>query len=130
MKQVLRSIKFWLPVLALIVLSAALYTHHVFNRYKVLDRELFNDFVKRVSTVSDSGGFSSQDQLSSFITDWADEKSLEYKIDSYGNIIFDTPAIARKKNVSPTLVILDMDYLPHRIMRSFLRQLQQLPQLI
>ena len=111
MKKYLRLYKFWLVILALIAVLGSLYLYHIANRYKVLDRAVFNDFADRVAAVSESGSFESQEQLSSLITEWADENSLDYKIDSAGNIIFNTPAIDRKKNVTPTVVILGMDYL-------------------
>lgn len=111
MKKYLRSYKFWLIIFAILAVTGSIYTYHMVNRYKVLDRAVFNDFKNRVHSVSESGGFESREQLSSFVTDWADEKFLEYRVDSAGNIIFDTPAIERKKNVTPTLVIVNVDYL-------------------
>lgn len=111
MKKYLRSYKFWLIIFAILAVTGSIYTYHMVNRYKVLDRAVFNDFRDRVHSVSESGGFESREQLSSFVTDWADENSLEYKLDSAGNIIFDTPAIERKKNVTPTLVIVNVNYL-------------------
>lgn len=111
MKKYLKSYKFWLVILAVIAVLGSLYLYHMANRYKVLDRAVFNDFADRVASVSESGSFASQKQLSSFITDWADENALEYKVDSAGNIIFDTPAIERKKNVTPTVIIVGINYL-------------------
>lgn len=111
MNKYLKSFKFWLLILAVTAVLGSLYLYHMANRYKVLDRAVFNDFADKLTAVSESDSFSSQEQLSSFITDWADQNSLDYKIDSAGNIIFDTPAIERKKNVTPTVIILGINYM-------------------
>lgn len=110
MKKFLRSYKFWLIIFALLVVTGSVYTYHMVNRYKVLDRAVFNDFRDRIISVSESGGFESPEQLSTFITDWANEKGIECKTDKAGNIIFDKAAIERKKNVTPTLIIVNMNY--------------------
>ena len=109
MKKLLRNYIFWLLILAIItglVYSVAQYRA---NRFKVLNRTAFNDFRTEFEKAFELG-FESQDQLSSFITDWADSNSLEYKTDSAGNIVFNTPAIDRKKNVSPTVIVVGMNY--------------------
>ena len=111
MKKYLHSYKFWLIIIALLAVTGSIYTYHIVNRYKVLDRAVFNDFRNSVKSVAESGGFESREQLSSFVTDWADKNSVEYKIDSHGNIIFDKAAIERKKNVTPTVIIVNTDYL-------------------
>ncbi|MBR2673872.1 MAG: hypothetical protein IKE52_00200 [Mogibacterium sp.] len=79
------------------------------TRYKVLDSDAFSDFLSEASKAIEEG-FESQDELSYFITNWADNKSLEYKVDKGGNIIFDSPAIERKKSVSPTVIVLGLNY--------------------
>lgn len=110
MKKYFSSYKFWLVIIFILAVIGSIYTYHMVNRYKVLDRAVFNDFRDRVNSVSEAGGFESPEQLSSFVTDWADEKNISYKKDKAGNIIFDKAAIERKKNVTPTLVIIDMNY--------------------
>jgi len=109
MKKLLR---YYILGLVLLVIIAGLFygfTKYKANRYKVLDRTAFNDFKADFEAASELG-FESQDQLSSFITDWADSNSLEYKTDSAGNIVFNTPAIDRKKSVSPTVIVVGMNY--------------------
>lgn len=109
MVKVFRNWKFWLLILAVIIAISSVYFYHRANRYKVLDRTAFSDLISETSAAAEEG-FESQEQLSSFITDWADKNGMAYDIDKAGNIIFDTPAIDRKKNVSPTVVICGLNY--------------------
>ena len=109
MKKLLRNYKFWLVLILLTAVSGYMFARYRANRFDILDKAAFNDFKKNFEAASEAG-FESQEQLSSFITSWADSNSIKYKIDSAGNIIFNTPAIDRKKDVSPTLVIVGMNY--------------------
>ena len=99
-------------ILLLLFLSVAAYGYVQYraNRYKVLDRSSFNEFNTELETVVNEGGFEDQNALCKFITDWADSNKLKYVQDSHGNIIFDSPAINRKKNVSPTVVCMSLNY--------------------
>ena len=109
MKKIITNWKFWVFIIAVIIVLAASYFYHRANRYKVLDRTAFSDFLSQVNGAVEEG-VDSQEELSSFITDWAEKKSIDYKVDKAGNIIFDSPAIKRKKSVSPTVVIIGLNY--------------------
>ena len=109
MKKLFRNYIFWLLIIIIISGFGYTFAQYRANRFKVLDRTAFNDFKTEFESTFELG-FESQDQLSSFITDWADSNSLEYKKDSAGNIVFNTPAIDRKKSVSPTVVVVGMNY--------------------
>ncbi len=79
---------------------------------KLLDKEAYSSFKTSAEeiTASDAEGFSSQEELMTFIEEWADDHSLDYKVDKHGNIIFNKPAVKRKKNVTPTLIAVSMNY--------------------
>lgn len=109
MKKIFRNWRFGLLILLIIIAACSAYFYHRANRYKVLDKAAFSDLISETSA-SVENGFENQEQLASLITEWADSKSLEYKTDKAGNIIFDTPAISRKKNVSPTVIVCGLNY--------------------
>ena len=109
MKKIFLNWKFWLLTATLIFVLLSSFFYYRANRYKVLDRTAFSDLISETSEAAKEG-FESQEQLSSYITSWADRNSLEYKIDKAGNIIFDTAAIDRKKNVSPTVIVAGLNY--------------------
>ena len=81
-------------------------------RSRLLDKAVYKEFKNAVNEIADSpqGGFTSQDELRTFIRDWADGKELEYTEDKAGNIIFDRNAVKRKRNVAPTLICVNMNY--------------------
>lgn len=79
---------------------------------KLLDKEAYSAFRTSIDDAasSEAGGFAYQQDLMAFIEKWADENDLKYKEDKYGNIIFNKKAIKRKKNVTPTLIAVSMNY--------------------
>lgn len=79
---------------------------------KLLDKEAYSEVRTAIETVGESeeGSFADQRALMDLIEQWADSRSLEYKEDKHGNIIFDKPAAGRKKNLSPTLIAVSMNY--------------------
>ncbi len=101
-------------LLILIIIAAALAGISVFRSRstKLLDKEAYSEFRNAVEEAADpeDGGFADQQALAGLIKQWADSRSLEYKEDKYGNIIFNKPASDRKKKVSPTLVAVSMNY--------------------
>ena len=110
----LLSKKFRIVLLLIVIAIAAgicIYRYRS-SSTKLLDKDEYTAFRTAIDEISDSesGGFASQEDLMSFIENWADEHSLEYKTDKYGNIIFNKPAIERKKNVTPTLIAVSMNY--------------------
>lgn len=93
-------------------LAVSVYAYHRSTSNKLLDVDNFNSFRDSLNELeeTEAGGFTSQDELNKFIEEWADEHSLEYIEDKSGNIIFDKPAVRRKKNSAPTLVAVSMNY--------------------
>ena len=79
---------------------------------KLLDKEAYSEVRTAIEAVGESeeGGFADQRALMDLIEQWADSRSIEYKEDKHGNIIFDKPAAGRKKNLSPTLIAVSMNY--------------------
>ena len=112
MGKALDNIKFRILLLLIILALVAGISIYRSRSNKILDREAYSEFKEAVETVGDSeeGGFADQQALMDLIEQWADDHSLEYKEDKHGNIIFDKPAAGRKKNVSPTLIAVSMNY--------------------
>ena len=111
MYRLFSSNKFRIALILAIVLITAAISIHKSRSTKLLDREAYSSFRTSFEEASSSdGGFESQKDLMDFIGSWADEHSLEYKVDNSGNIIFNKPAVKRKKNVTPTLIAVSMNY--------------------
>ena len=112
MGRLFKSIKFWIALILIAVLIAAGIYVHRSRSTKLLDKEAYSGFRTAVKELAESeaGGFTDQQDLMNFIENWADEHSLKYKVDKSGNIIFNRSAVKRKKNVTPTLVAVSMNY--------------------
>lgn len=112
MKETLKSNLFWIILILVAALVVGGYSLYKSRSTKLLDKDVYREFRTTVDEVADSdaGGFTSQDELRKFITDWADDYGLKYKVDKAGNIIFDKEAVKRKRNVTPTLVGVSMNY--------------------
>lgn len=106
--------KYRIVLLSVLVIALAVagYAYYRSNSNKMLDVDSFSSFKDSLNALeeTEAGGFTSQDEMRSFIKSWADEHSLEFKEDKAGNIIFDRPAVKRKKNSTPTLVAVSMNY--------------------
>jgi len=112
MKKVLRSNKFRVILALLIIAAVAGISFYRTSSTRLLDKQAYSEFRTALEEAGapDKGGFESQSDLSAFIKQWADDHSLEYTEDKYGNLIFDREAVSRKKNVTPTLVAVSMNY--------------------
>jgi|GEM_PF-417672 len=112
MKKLLNSNRFRIALILIVVIIVGGISLYSSRSTKLLDKEVYSAFRSAVSEVAESGsgGFADQQELKDFIKSWADEHSLEYKEDKYGNIIFNKSAIKRKKNVTPTLIAVSMNY--------------------
>ena len=112
MKNALCRNKFIILFIILIIAAAAGIAIYKSQSTALLDKEAYSEFRTAIEDVgeSEAGGFADQQELAGLIRQWADGHSLEYKEDKYGNIIFDKPASGRKKNFSPTLIAVSMNY--------------------
>ena len=112
MSKLFSNNKFRIALILAAVLIVAVISIHRSRNTKLLDKEAYSGFKTSIEDVagSESGGFSDQQELMTFIESWADERSLKYKEDKYGNIIFNKKAVKRKKNVTPTLIAVSMNY--------------------
>lgn len=112
MKGFLSRNKIWITLFLLAALVTAGVSIYKSKSTKLIDKAVYSGFRSAVEELASSGtgGFADQQELVSFIENWADENSIEYKEDKYGNIIFNKPAIKRKKNVTPTLIAVSMNY--------------------
>ncbi|MCQ2562908.1 MAG: hypothetical protein MJ128_00210 [Mogibacterium sp.] len=112
MKNALCRNKFIILFTILIIAAAAGISIYKSQSTALLDKKAYSEFRTAIEDVgeSEAGGFADQQELAGLIRQWADGHSLEYKEDKYGNIIFDKPASGRKKNFSPTLIAVSMNY--------------------
>ncbi|MBQ6439995.1 MAG: hypothetical protein IJJ06_07610 [Mogibacterium sp.] len=112
MSKLFNSNKFIIALILAAVLIAWGISHYKSGSTKLLDKEEYTGFKTAIAEHADSeaGGFSDQRDLMDFIENWADEHSIKYREDKYGNIIFNKSAIKRKKNVTPTLIAVSMNF--------------------
>ena len=100
-----------LLLLSVIIIIAGISIYKSKNT-KLIDKEDYSAFKTAINDIaaSEASGFTDQQELMAFIESWADERGLKYKEDKFGNIIFNKSAIKRKKNVTPTLIAVSMNY--------------------
>ena len=112
MSKALSNNKFRILLILFIIAVVAGISIYRSRSTKLLDKEAYSEFRTAIEDVEniEEGGFTDQQALIDLIEHWADNHSLEYKEDKHGNIIFDKPAAGRKKNVSPTLIAVSMNY--------------------
>ena len=112
MSKVLSNNKIRILLLLIIIAAVAGISIYRSRSIKLLDKEAYSEVRTAIEEAGESeeGGFADQQALVDLIEKWADSRSLEYKEDKYGNIIFNKPAAGRKKNVSPTLIAVSMNY--------------------
>lgn len=112
MGKLLKNNKFWIILIIVISAAVAGISIRMSKNTKLLDKTAYKEFKEAVDEVADSeaGGFADQEALRSFIKSWFDDYGLKYEEDKYGNIIFDKAPVKRKKNVTPTLVCVSMNY--------------------
>lgn len=112
MSKLFSSNKFRIALLFIVAMIIVVISIYRSGRTKLLDKDEYSGFRTAVDehVSSEQGGFTSQKDLMNFIEGWADEHSIVYKEDKHGNIIFNKPAVKRKKNVTPTLIAVSMNY--------------------
>ena len=94
-----------ITILVLLFSSIGIYKY---QKIRIFDKTKFISM--NTNLEKDGESFSSQKDLRKYITNWADENNLEYKIDSNKNIIFQQQATSRKKHVSPTVIVVSYNY--------------------
>ena len=112
MGKFIRNNKVIIALILVVALAGSAVFIYRSRSNKLIDKEEYSSFRTSLEDFasSDTGGFADQQELVDFIKAWADERSLEYKEDKHGNIIFSRSAIKRKKNVTPTLIAVSMNY--------------------
>lgn len=117
MKNSIKSNKFYIIAILIVALAAAGISVYRDRSTKLLDKEAYAEFRDSVNELRDKAeeeglafAFEDQEALRSFIMDWADSKGLAYSEDSAGNIIFERKAAARKSRISPTVILVSMNY--------------------
>ena len=104
--------KRWVMILVAVLITAAVVGLSIYrdSMTKMLDKAEYSDLSNAFKESAEEGYFTSQSSLQEFITKWADDIDLEYKIDKAGNIIFSKDATERKKKISPTVVCVSYNY--------------------
>ena len=112
MGKLLRNNRFRIILVIVIAIAAAGVSIHMSKNTQLLDKAAYREFRDAVNEVAESetGGFEDQEALRSFIKTWFDNYGLKYEEDESGNIIFDREPAKRKRNVTPTLVCVSMNY--------------------
>ena len=112
MGKLLKNNKFWIILIILAGALAAGISIRMSQSTQLLDKAAYKEFKEAVDEVADSeaGAFENQEALRTFIKTWFDNYGLKYKEDEFGNIIFDKEPVKRKRNVTPTLVCVSMNY--------------------
>jgi len=102
-----RIIAIVLIIFAVIAIAFFIYRQ---QRFKLLDRSAFDSFSHSITEAYDQSLITDQESLTEFITSWADENGIKYRVDRSGNIIFNRSAAKRKKNVSPTVICVSLNH--------------------
>ena len=100
-----RIIIILITVIAALLIVIGIYKY---NNIRVFNNSQYNELYKNLEV--DAESFDSQDDLRNYITDWGEKYNVNYKVDNAGNIIFSHKATARKKKVSPTVVVINYNY--------------------
>ena len=89
MSKIFSNNKFRITLILIVIIVVATVSILRSRNTKLLDKEAYSAFRTAFDEVSgpDAGGFTDQKELAEFIKKWADDNSLEYKEDKYGNII-------------------------------------------
>lgn len=91
--------------LLIIILVLGIYR---MSKIKLFDRSAYYTLNKNLKASSEA--FESQKDLKNFIIEWADTQNLKYEVDDENNIIFTENAISKKKNISPTVVLVNYNF--------------------
>lgn len=94
-----------ITILAILISSFALYRY---QKIRLFDKTKYKELYSNLELEGEQ--FDKQSDLRDYITHWADQNDLKYKLDSSDNIIFQRKASARKKNVTPTTIMVNYNY--------------------
>ena len=94
-----------ITIIAILICSFGIYKY---QKIRVFNKTQYNELNKSLGT--DAESFTKQDDLKDYITAWGDAYQVDYTVDDAGNIIFQRESTARKKNVSPTVVMINYNY--------------------
>lgn len=98
---------------SIILITALVVVFGSIGIYKYQNIRVFDkiQYTKLYTNLENDGEkFQSQKELRNYITDWADDNSLKYRVDKNGNIIFRQKASSRKKHVTPTVIAVSYNY--------------------
>lgn len=104
--------KIALLITLIIIVSVAITAYLIYykNKVKLLDRSRFKELTEQIDAFTGSEECKDQESLRGYITAWADENGIKYRVDNSGNIIFNSKSAARKKSMSPSVVCVSYNY--------------------
>lgn len=108
MHQLSRKSKIIIVILIIITLLILGFSIYRYNKIRIFNKSQYKELYSNLEL--DAESFTKQEDLRDYITAWGDTYDIKYSIDNAGNIIFQHKAAARKKNVSPTVIIINYNY--------------------
>lgn len=103
-----RSFKIAISVLLIVTLLIVVISLYKESKNKLLDKKLYKTYVSQIEEASSS--WTSNDDMKTYITSWADENKLDYTVDNAGNIIFTKEASTDKTDVPPVITAVSYNY--------------------
>lgn len=108
MKKLSKNKRIILIIFIVVIAIVGILSIYRLSKIRIFDKNKYNQLCSNLET--DGENFKSQDDMLNYITDWAKDNKLDYKVDSAKNIIFVQDAVSNKKNISPTVVVVNYNY--------------------
>lgn len=110
MKEIISKYKIMILAAVILIAGVTGFGIYRFRATSPLETSEYKALYKSIHERCEEQGFESQEELRSFLLEWADQQGLKYRTDKYGNIVFTSKAVSRKKKVSPTVVCAGYNY--------------------
>lgn len=94
-----------ISVIALLICGVGIYKY---QKIRVFNKSQYKDLYSNLEL--DGESFTKQEDLRDYILGWAKTYDVKCHLDSADNIIFQHKASSRKKNVSPTIIVVNYNY--------------------
>lgn len=108
MKKLSKKKKITFILLTILIIISMAFGAYEHSKVKLFDKSTYSDLYKNLEASADS--FNKQSDLREYITSWADDCNLQYTVDDAQNIIFTQKAVKKKKDISPTVILVNYNY--------------------
>lgn len=108
MHNISKTAKITIAIITILALLLCVFGVYRYQKISLLDKGKYKELYSNLEI--DGEQFDEQSDLRDYITHWADQNELKYKLDEADNIIFQRKAASRKKNVTPTVIIVNYNY--------------------